>query len=80
MQVDVRNRTFRRVQTLVREGVRWSKLRNSELDICWSNGLTVRSSTGPDDPIIHGRNADLRCLVQSAAIVRRIGEGRGGGR
>src|SRR6476660_7271083 len=71
---------FSQVQTLVRRAVRWSSCAILNSIVCWSNGLTVRSSTGPDDPIIHERDADLRCLVQSAAIVRRIGEGRGGGR
>ena len=70
---------FRRVQTLVREGSPLVKLRNSEFDslqVEWSHGSIVYC---PDDLIIRERDADLRCLVQSAAIVRRIGEGRGGG-
>ena len=53
--------------------------RNSEFDsleVEWSHGSIVYC---PDDRIIHERDAYLRCLVQSAAIVRRTGEGCGGG-
>jgi hypothetical protein len=70
---------FRRVQTLVGRAVRWSSCAILSWIVCWSNGLTVRSSTGPDDPIILERDAELHYLVQSAAIVQRNGEGRGDG-